>query len=135
MPEEGKVYVITVAGSNLALDLLDNAQNDFAGIGLYADNGGHNQKWQVALMDGGDYYRFASRQSGKILTALGSAVVQNENNGSDEQRWQIVQKDDSFTIKSKANGDYLTASGDSLSLAAEGAGNQTWTFKETSLFD
>jgi Ricin-type beta-trefoil lectin domain-like len=134
MPEEGKVYVITIAGSNLALDLLDNAQNDFAGIGLYADNGGDNQKWQLAIIDG-DYYRFASRQSGKVLTALGSAVVQNENNGSDEQRWQIAQSGEGYSIKSKANGDYLTASGDNLSLAAEGAGKQAWSFKEASLFD
>jgi hypothetical protein len=134
MPEEGKVYVITVAGSNLALDVSDNAQTDFAGVGLYADNGGHNQKWQSAIIDG-DYYRFAARHSGKILTALGAAVIQNENNGSDEQRWQIAPSGDGFTIKSKANGEYLTSSGDALSLAAEGAGNQTWTFKETSLFN
>jgi hypothetical protein len=134
MPEEGKVYVITVAGSNLALDVSDNAQTDFAGVGLYADNGGHNQKWQSAIIDG-DYYRFAARHSGKILTALGAAVIQNENNGSDEQRWQIAPSGDGFTIKSKASGEYLTSSGDALSLAAEGAGNQTWTFKETSLFN
>ena len=102
-------YAIT-AGSNenMVLDIEWAATNNGANVDLWTFNGNDNQRFAFKYVGNG-YYTISALCSNKLLTVTGTNVIQQEDNGSDAQKW-AVQKADSngnYAIRNKSNDYYL----------------------------
>jgi hypothetical protein len=77
------------------LDVSNVSTADNAPVHLWAYGGGNNQQWQ-AVSEGGGYYHFVSRHSGKCLDVPGAStansvqLVQYTCNGSGAQSFRLV---------------------------------------------
>ncbi len=77
------------------IDVSGVSTSDDAGLQLWAYGGGNNQQWQP-VSEGGSYYHFVARHSGKCLTVPGGStadsvqLVQATCNGSAAQSFKVA---------------------------------------------
>ncbi|ADJ43110.1 hypothetical protein AMES_1288 [Amycolatopsis mediterranei S699] len=77
------------------IDVTDVSTADNAGLQLWSYSGGGNQQWQP-VSEGGGYYHFVARHSGKCLTVPGSStadsvqLVQAACSGSAAQSFKVA---------------------------------------------
>ncbi len=80
---------------NQVIDVTGVSTADNAGLQLWAYGGGGNQQWKP-VSEGGGYYHFTARHSGKCLTVPGSStadavqLVQATCNGSAAQSFRVA---------------------------------------------
>ena len=77
------------------IDVTDVSTADNAGLQLWSYSGGNNQQWQP-VSEGGGYYHFIARHSGKCLTVPGAStadsvqLVQATCNGGAAQSFKVA---------------------------------------------
>jgi len=90
----GYVRVNNRGNVSQALDVTDMSTADSAKIQLWAYGGGLNQQWQP-VDEGGGYYHFVNRNSGKCLDVPGAStadavqLVQYACNGTGAQSFRL----------------------------------------------
>ena len=102
------IYTIGAYSNTEKVIDIPNAKTD-NGINaqIYTSNGTWAQKFYIRP-EGEDTYIIMSANSGKVLEANGSGVVQNAYTGEEKQQWRfIVNSDESISISSVFTGELM----------------------------
>lgn len=130
IPEE--TYTISSAvNSNKILSVQEASTNNGAGIVISGDGKVQSfQRFEI-ISNGGGYYRIVSESSGKVLEVsngsyeAGTAIQQNEWDGSEKQLWSLVDAGDGYYYLHSKLGMYLDLKNGSIE---EGNSLQTYTW-------
>ena len=126
---DGLYTIKSAANENFVVDLAGASMDNCANIGLWNDNGGINQKFEVKYIENG-YYTISSACSEKMLDvawaskANGANVEQYMDNGGDNQKWLIKDAGNGYYyVVSKCNDLYLDITG---GIIANGTNIEMW---------
>ena len=137
------IYYVTNASTGQVLDAYGSNMNSPGTVGMYALNGGLNQRWNLMAFGDGSY-RMVNVNSGENLdvveasTANGAAIDQYEDKGafsSANQRWYISPNGDgTYTIANVNSGLNLEVNGSTGGLDQRqntNTSSQHWTLTLT----
>ncbi len=103
------IWSINSAGSiknkatKLAADVPGLSKEAGKNLIVYAANSGDNQKW-IFETDNEGFCTITSKSSKLCMDASNAAVVQNNPNGSDYQKWQLIEVNERDEYKVFVNG-------------------------------
>ena len=117
--EEGIYYIHTKLNEENVLDIEGKLTSNSANVQIWreSDQKTRNQMFKIEKTEDG-YYKIEALHSGKVLDVFGGKkenctnVQQYEYNGSDAQKWQIIDAKDGYvSFISVCNGLYLDVAG------------------------
>ena len=142
--EEGIYYIHTKLNENNVLDVAEQSTLDSANVQTWEKSAQKtkNQMFKIEKTEDG-YYKITAQHSGKVLDVFGAKtenctnVQQYEYNGSNAQKWQIIDVGNGYvSFISVCNGLYLDVAGASTANGAnvqvyESNGTDSQKFKLT----
>ena len=121
--QDGKYRIAMYINSNIGIDVDAGSLDNEANVILwdwYEENNVQKQ-FNIQYDETDGYYTIINVNSGKLLTVKDGEtnVIQNEANGTDGQKWQIIKNlNGSYSIISKLNGLYLDIQNGNISNGA-----------------
>lgn len=89
--------------TKLAVDVPGLSKEAGKNLIVYAANSGDNQKWIIEA-DSNGYYKITSKSSKLLMDASEAIIVQNNPDGSDSQKWQLIEVNEKDEYKVFVNG-------------------------------